>query len=216
MTLKEDLIALADHFDSVGLYVMADEIDKIAVDYSERVLDERSLGYLRKVDEVLNKMYKDPSLNDSLKELIPELAKRLQSEFFEAFSVPKHEFYVPEGEEYEFVPEEVLLATEALANYMDEIQRGKQRLSTTQDPQEQRTIEQEIQEDIRDVEVMRQKLEALKPKYPEAYDLAMRFVQNRDIRLLPERRKMDVPRRRSTDVSPPQRRSTDLPGGVNE
>lgn len=208
MTLRDDLIALADRFDSAGLHKMADEIDKMAIDYSERVQDYRYKPVFDRLDQLFSELRDSPDVDENLKQSLPAISEKIKELVDQEFSRPKHDYYVPEGQDWAYVPEEVYGAAQALAEHLTASKDILEEIDSERNPERQSQLRAEYEGERREAEASRARLAPFRESHPEAYDAAIRYVYSRNITLIPDRRS-ENPRRRVTDAPPPGRRSTD-------
>lgn len=207
MTLQYDIGRLADHFDAVGLHVIADRLDKIAIDYSERVVNPTYEHVFR---ALLNKFVaaaKDPNLPSITEKSLPDIIAILNA-VSSTYMVAKHEFYVPEDDEYAFVPEEVYNLALAVATLGDDAKQLESTIAGIQDESKAEGLKMELASDREALKMRQDELLQYQSTDPKAYGLAMQFIQNRNIRLLPDRRQSSE-RRRFNDVPAPKRRTED-------
>lgn len=220
--LLQDLVHIANALDDAGFTKEAEDMDKLAVDYSERVPNPKYQNIFNSMGKILTDLMNSPDSEDYVKKAIPVIAERFREVFDEEYTVPAHGTYIPKGQEHAFVSEEHYSLALGHAETVRSIKDIDNELDNQDLTDEQRqSLERDRSGYLSAAQTNMNTLGELQKNDPQAHESVIKYIQQalgpnnkpgneQDFGIYVDRRQ-NSPSRRSTDegLSDPGRRLTD-------
>jgi hypothetical protein len=171
-----EIINLADFLDSAGLHSFADEIDELAKKYQEKEPNPHFEKVFIDLRNEFQKAVSDPNKPLINAKSLPEILGVLDYVQKSIYSIPKQNYFIPQGTKAVFIPKEFYELSGIIAELMNAIKDINSEIQKEQDPKKKVYLELELRNNSDDLKEKTKALEAAKSKDPQAYEIAKKYI----------------------------------------